>query len=624
MEMKVNSTRRIIMIALSLILMTSFVTPANAEGSNVQVWLTTADQQQLLQQQNDLEFSLNNSIEGVTIQVDESKEFQVMDGFGAAMSGSSAWLFNQKLNDWERNAIYNDLFSNEGIGLSFVRHTVGASDFSLESYSYDDMAAGLTDPTLANFSIDKDKQNVIPMLKEALTINPNLKIMGTPWSAPGWMKDNGSLNGGKLLPQYYNVYAQYLAKYINSYQNEGLPIYAMTIQNEPHHETAGYPSMKMEASEQIDFVKNHLGPTFNSQAIDTKILSWDHNWNEYDYPIEVMNDEEAKSYLAGSAFHCYGGTPEQQSLVQNAHPDKGIWFTECSGGEWSTDFGDNLAWNMSNVVIGSTRNWAKSVLLWNLALDENFGPINGGCTDCRGVVTINQQTGDVYKNVEYYVLGHISKFVKPGAKRIDTNYDNDIQNVAFKNTDGSKTLLVLNNANTHQTFTVKEGDESFKYTLPAGAVATFVWNSSNNSNLIVNGDFELGALNNWQSWTPEGQDPVHKVDTDYPLSGAYKMTHWQSFPYQQTTYQHISVANGVYKASVWVRSSGGQNTLRLEASNYGGSTLYANIGSTSIGDWTKFEIDNIDVTSGTVTIGVYSDGNEHNWAAFDNIQLIKK
>ncbi|MEI5906244.1 glycoside hydrolase family 30 beta sandwich domain-containing protein [Bacillus spongiae] len=628
MNRKIRDFRFIIMITLSLLLTTSFIPPRNVIGAenNVEVWLTTADQQQLLQKQADIQVSSNNPSNHYTINVDENREYQEMDGFGAAMSGSSAYLFNQKLSNVQRQAVLNDLFGSDGIGLNFVRHTVGASDFSLENFSYNDIASGTTDFPLNHFSIDKDKQNVIPMLKEVLTINPDLKLLGTPWSAPAWMKDSSTLNGGKLLPQYYQAYADYIVKYINSYENEGLPIYAFTVQNEPHHETSGYPSMMMEASEQIDFIKNHLGPTFTNESIDTKILSWDHNWNEYDYPIEVLNDEVAKSYIAGTAFHCYAGTPDQQSFVQNAHPDKGIWFTECSGGEWSTDFGENLAWNMSNVVIGSTRNWAKSVLLWNLALDENYGPINGGCTDCRGVVTINQTNGDVQKNVEYYVLGHISKFVNPGAKRIDTNFDDDLQNVAFKNPDGSKALLVLNNATTEKTFNVKDGASSFSYTLPAGAVATFVWGDENaaDNNLVVNNGFETGDFSQWHSWTPEGQETAHKIDTDFPFSGTFKLTHWNSTAYKQTTYQHINASNGMYKSSVWVRSGGGHNTLRLEASNYGGPTLYSTIGSFSIGNWTMYEIDNIPVTAGTITIGVHSDGNANDWAVFDDFQLIAK
>ncbi len=286
------------------------------------------------------------------------------------------------------------------------------------------------------------------------------------------MKTTGSLNGGKLREDRYAAYADYFRRYVQAYSAEGLPIYAVTIQNEPHHE-AGYPSMRMEPVEQANFVKNNLGPTFADNGIGTKIIAWDHNWDEPNYPVDVLNDAAAKRYLAGSAFHCYAGSVGAQTQVNNAHPDRDLWFTECSGGEWSSDFGANLKWNAQNILIGATRNWAKGVTFWNMALDQNHGPTNGGCGNCRGVVTVDSSSGAVSYNVEYYVLGHATKFVAPGAVRVgSSSYANDIETVAFRNTDGSLALIALNAGSTTRTFAVRSEGQAFSYTLPAGAVAT--------------------------------------------------------------------------------------------------------------------------------------------------------
>ncbi|WP_162037863.1 carbohydrate-binding protein [Chengkuizengella sediminis] len=488
-----NKKRRSVsMLFLAFILTFTSVSMSTSFGSgeSVEVWVTTADQQRLLEQDSDLHFS--SDLSAADIHVDENIEYQEMDGFGAAVSGSSAYLLHEKLDSTQREEILNDLFGEDGIGLSFVRQTMGASDFNRSSYTYNDLPEGETDPNLAQFSLEKDRENIIPILQEIQSVNPELKVLGTPWSAPAWMKESGTLNGGSLSPDHYQAYADYFVKYIKAYENEGLPIYAITVQNEPHHETNSYPSMYMSAEQQTEFVKNYLGPTFESTSIETDIIAWDHNWNEFEYPINVLNDEEVRSYIAGSAFHCYAGTPEAQTAVHNAFPEKGIWFTECSGGEWATEFGGNLKWNMENIVIGATRNWAKSVLLWNLALDENFGPTNGGCSDCRGVITVDSESGEVVKNVEYYVLGHISKFVKPGAKRIESNANSDLQNVAFKNPDGSKALLAMNNTDEERDFKVRWGEQSFIYTLPAGAVATFVWSGEQVGD---SGNFEINPFN---------------------------------------------------------------------------------------------------------------------------------
>lgn len=449
-------------------------------GAPVQVWLTTADGTRQLARQADVAFGPTPDASGPTISVDTTRVYQRMVGFGAALTESSAWLIENRMSPTQRTALLRDLFSHtDGIGLSFTRLAMGASDFALDRWSYDDVPTGQTDPALAHFSIDRDRRAVLPVLKAALAINPQLSVMASPWSPPAWMKTTGSMIKGTLRPDAYQAFAEYFKRFIEAYAAEGVPIYAITVQNEPHFEPDDYPGMRFAPSQRAQFLKQNIGPLFARAGIRTRILDWDHNWDEFDSPIAVLNDSAAKSYLGGVAWHCYGGEVGAQSIVKQLHPDVDQYFTECSGGTWSTEYAQNLRWFAGTLVIGTTRQWAKGVLLWNLALDEKHGPHDGGCPTCRGVVTIDSATGAVTHNIEYYVLGHASKFVSPGAHRIASSSDFPlgIETVAFRNTDGSTALLVLNGAASTQNVKVQAGERAFSYTLPAGAVATFYWRS---------------------------------------------------------------------------------------------------------------------------------------------------
>ncbi|GLX71246.1 S-layer homology domain-containing protein [Paenibacillus glycanilyticus] len=449
-----------------------------APGDPVRVWMTTGDKSNLLTKQPDIAFETNGAPAQLTIDVDESTKYQTIDGFGGSLTDSSAYVIS-RMKDAEKDALMNKLFSREGdgVGFSYLRLPMGASDFATSIYTYDDMPAGETDPELEHFSIKHDSAYIIPVLKQALAINPDLKIMGTPWSAPGWMKTTDSSIKGKLKDEYYGVYAQYFVKFIEAYEEEGIPIDAITLQNEPHFEPGDYPGMRMEPEDQAKFVKDYLGPAFEDANIDTKIVVWDHNWSEPDYPINVLNDPDANKYIAGSAFHGYAGNVNSQSLVHDQHPDKDIYFTESSGGEFSPDFAGNVLWDTQNLIIGATRNWARTSLKWNVALDEKHGPYVGGCSDCRGIVTVDSATDEVKFNEEFYAFGQASKFVLPGAQRIKSNTfgSGSIEDVAYINEDGSKVLIALNSSKQPQEFKVRYGSQSFKYTLPAGAVASFVW-----------------------------------------------------------------------------------------------------------------------------------------------------
>ena len=445
----------------------------------IRVWLTTPDQTNLLTRQPDITWNRNGKTSGLTITVDEQQSYQQMVGFGASFTDSSAWLVQKKLRAKERTDLMKKLFHpRAGIGLSFLRQPLGASDFTTYgNYSYDDVPAGETDPTLANFSIEHDRASIIPVLKQALRINPSLRVMATPWSPPGWMKSSDSMIGGTLNASAYELYANYLVKCIQAYAAEGIPLYAITPQNEPLHVPTGYPGMLLEATEEATFIAHYLGPAFAANGISTKILIYDHNWDTLEYPETILTDAAAAAYIAGTAFHGYAGDAAAQSRIHDAYPDKEIYFTECSGGDWSPDFGTNLHWMTKNLIIDPIRHWAKAVSLWNIALDQENGPQNGGCPNCRGVVTIDWQHGTITYNVEYDVLSHVSKFVVPGAYRIASSplESGGIEHVVFRNPDGSKVLLVLNTAPSSTTFTVQWDTASFTSTLPAGAVATFTW-----------------------------------------------------------------------------------------------------------------------------------------------------
>lgn len=452
--------------------------PGGDSGAVVDVWLTTADGAKRLSREPDLHFTSGQVTGDVTIDVDTGTVFQEMVGFGAAITDASAWLLQNRMSPAQRDALLHELFGRDpGIGLSFTRLTMGASDFSLRQYSYDDMPPGETDSALAHFSIEPNRADVLPVVKEALSINPHLTIMASPWSPPGWMKTTGSLIQGTLRPEAYAPFAEYFVRYIQAYAAEGVPIHAITIQNEPHYEPSNYPGMRLDPATRALVIGRYLGPRFASAGIHTLILDWDHNWDEPNSPLQVLAGSVARSYIAGVAWHCYNGDVSAQTTVHDAYPTKDAYFTECSGGEWSPGFADNLKWFVGTLIIGSTRGWAKGVLFWNLALDENHGPHTGGCGDCRGVVTIDSHTGAVTRNVEYYALAHASRFVRPGAHRIaSTSGVQGVASVAFRNADdGSTALIVLNTAATARTLVVRAGGSAFRATIPAGAAVTFHW-----------------------------------------------------------------------------------------------------------------------------------------------------
>jgi glucosylceramidase len=469
----------VLLAALSACGQNSAVGPGGGvpPGPVAQAWITTANQSRLLSQDPDLQIRSTAEAFPVVIDVDEATMYQEMVGFGAAMTDASAYLIQRKLGA-QHDAILHELFGrNPGIGLSFMRVPMGASDFSTHDYSYDDMPAGQTDSTLTRFTLAEDRVDKLPALKAALAINPQLRLVGSPWSPPGWMKTTGSLIQGTLRPEFYGSFAEYFRKFIDGYAAEGVPMFAVTLQNEPAYEPADYPGMRLDPPARAEVIGKHMGPLFASAAIQTQILDWDHNWDMPASPLAVLADTLARKYVNAVAWHCYGGDVSAQDNVHAAYPSKDVYFTECSGGGWAPVWADNLKWFVGTLVIGSTRGWAKGVALWNLALDENAGPHLGGCGNCRGVITINSATGFVTRNVEYYALAHASQFVRPGAHRIASSTNvGGLQTVAFKNADdGSKVLIVLNTAAAEVSFAVHFGGKAVLYAIPAGAVVTLRW-----------------------------------------------------------------------------------------------------------------------------------------------------
>nr|WP_315257471.1 glycoside hydrolase family 30 beta sandwich domain-containing protein [uncultured Flavobacterium sp.] len=448
--------------------------PTTPAKNEVDFWLTTGNQSALLKKQtNILAFGTKANIYQ-NIEINDTQKYQTIDGFGFTLTGGSAQVINQLVTQKKKDLL-QELFGSgdNSIGLSYLRISIGASDLNASPFTYDDMPAGQTDVNLANFSLAPDMTDMIPLLKEILAINPNIKIMGSPWSAPLWMKDNNNFVGGSLQPQYYEVYAQYFVKFIQKMKAEGVVIDAVTPQNEPLH-GGNNPSMVMTALQQADFIKNNLGPAFKAANIAAKIISYDHNCDNPHYPITILKDAVAYPFVTGSAFHLYGGDISALSTVHDAFPDKDVYFTEQYTSSTGAFDGD-LKWQVKNVIIGSMRNWSKNTLQWNLANDGSFGPhTDGGCTTCKGAITINSSES-LTRNVGYYIAAHASKFVPAGSVRIASAVVGNLHNVAFKTPAGKRVLLVVNDGNTAELFNVKYNGKWVTTSLEGGAVGTYIW-----------------------------------------------------------------------------------------------------------------------------------------------------
>jgi len=536
--------RRFFVVVGAVALTAAVVPPAAASADHpggpapaARVWVTSPDRAELMHDRGTVAFGTGPSGE-LTITVDPSRTYQSMDGFGASITDSSAAVL-YRLDPAAREQAMRSLFDPvRGIGVSALRQPIGSSDFTDEPhYTYDDMPPGQTDFALAHFSIAHDRAQILPLLRRARALNPRLTVIATPWSPPAWMKTTDSLVGGRLKDDFrvYAAYARYFVKFVEAYRAAGVPVDFLTVQNEPQNRTPnGYPGMDLPVAQEVKLIEA-VGPALRAAGLRTRILAYDHNWTthpgdiastppgedpETDYPYEVLASPAAR-WVAGTAYHCYSGDPSAQTALHDAYPDKGIWFTECSGSHGPTDppakfFRDTLTFHARNVTIGTTRNWAKTAITWNIALDSTGGPHNGGCDTCTGLLTL-EADGTVSTNAEYYTIGHLSKFVRPGAVRIastsfgTTGWNGQIMDVAFRNPDGSTALVVHNENDDPRTFAVAVGGRSFDYTLPGGALATFTWPRSR----LLDDGYDLVPLTGATATaTPTGETPQGAVDDD--------------------------------------------------------------------------------------------------------------
>jgi glucosylceramidase len=536
-------------------------------GPNVAVVQSTHDLTQLLAAQSGTLFT-DTTAGTNNLLVDESQTYQSIEGFGAAFTDSAAYLLEQVVPSSSQSSTLNDLFTRtgNGIGLSFMRVPIGATDIARSLYSFDDGAA---DPTLSNFSIAHDQAYILPLIQQAKALNPQMKLLASPWSPPGWMKSTNSMNSGTLLPADYTPFANYLVKYLQAYQAAGVTYDYLTLQNEPLNQTTAYPSMYMDAPTQLTLMRDYVLPAMTSASLTTKLFVYDHNWDTPAYPETVLADPTilASPLVAGIAWHGYAGTPGAQQTVQNQFSTLGTWETEHSGGTWQTDQFSTDFLEITQVL----RNASKSFVKWSLALDQTLGPnlteLNtglGGCATCTPIVSVNSNTGAVTKATEFYTLGHYSKYVLPGAKRIYSSNNPAIVSVAFINPDNSKALIAFNNATTSQTFNVQWGTQSFTYTLPSLAAATFTWTGTQT------GTPSIPATSQIQG-SSYAQESGLETETTADTTGGYDLGYVS--PNAFAVYKNVNFGTSVAGVSVRTASAGQGGTLQFHLDSLTGPLI---------------------------------------------------
>lgn len=492
------ATRLILTFLAAGPLLFSCNSPENGSGtepgtgsSDVQgdviAWVTTADKGHLFEAEG-FDFGQAGSMSPYVVNIDSSDRYQTVDGFGAAITGATAYNLMQ-MSQEDRTSFLENVFSMEnGVGSSLVRISIGASDFPATGteFTWCDTEGPEDDP-LSNFAPhDDDTRYLIPVLKEIYAINPDVKIIGTPWSAPLWMKESESWTSASLREDCYQVYAQYFVKWIQYMESQGFDIYAVTPQNEPLNK-GNSMSMYMGWQQQRDFIKQALGPAFRDAGIDTKILVFDHNFN-YDniadqigYPLHIYEDPDASQYVAGSAWHSYGGNVSELDQIIYEYPDKEIYFTEASIGAWNYTFENCLVNDFETIFIGTLSRMGKGVTLWNLLLDDKGGPYGsaGACTTCYGAVDISSSDYHTLTyRTHYYNIAHASKVIMPGAVRIGTEgFELDgLDYLAFRNPDGSIGVIIVNKNTGAQTLTFNTDEYSVNYEVPGRSLVSLSWN----------------------------------------------------------------------------------------------------------------------------------------------------
>jgi glucosylceramidase len=405
-----------------------------------------------------------------SIVLNPDKQFQPILGFGAAFTDAACYMFNQ-LSPSAREQLFHELFHASEMGFSVCRTCIGSSDYSTEVFSYDE---GEADPDLKRFSIEHDRQYVLPMLREARKANPELFLFSSPWSPPGWMKSGGSMLGGSMRRRYLPVYAHYFLKFLQAYAEEGVPIQAVTPQNEVDTDQDGrMPACIWPQEYEIELVRDHLGPLLEKQGLATKIWILDHNYNLWGRAVAELDDPGLRKYCNSIAWHGYYGTPEMMSKAHEAHPDAEMYWTEGGSDYTSPDYLTDWAkWGKTFSEV--LRNWCQSITAWNLALDEKGRP-NIGPFPCGGLVTIHSQTREITRSGQYWAFAHFSRAIRRGARRIDSQSTlADVQHVAFENPDGGR-IAVISNAGAARSVVLQIGQLQSEIALEQDSITTLVW-----------------------------------------------------------------------------------------------------------------------------------------------------
>ena len=565
-------------------------------GQTVSVWLTTDDQSQKLQPQTSVTFVADNGGTNPVI-VDETQTYQQIEGFGASFTDTTGYILNEVATPSSRTNAMTNLFtrSGGGIGLSFIRNPMGASDLARFDYSYDDLATNQTDVNLTNFSIAHDQADIIPLVQQALFLNPQLKLMANPWSPPGWMKTSDSMIGGSLLPAMYAPFALYFVKYIQAYRAAGIPINYISLQNEPEYSPSDYPGTLMNSVTQSNVLRNYVLPALAASNLTTKVLVYDHNWNDPSYPTTIFSDPTlaASSQIAGTAWHGYGGTPGAMLTLANQFPGKGNYETEHSGGTW---IGDQVRADFEEIT-HCMRSWARSYVKWNLAANQNYGPNTGGCNTCTPLVYVNTSTLALSYGIEFYTLGHFSKFVLPGAYRIFSGNASGIVSAAFLNPDGSKVLVAFNDTASGQSFQVQWGNQSFSYTLASYAGATFTWAGTQGGGHAINPMNQIQA-SSFNSVSGLETEPTTDLwggyDVGYAKTGSY------------AAYQNVNFAAGFTNVNARVASAGTGGTLEFRLDGATG-TLIGDVTVPVTGGWQAWQTVSGAVSNATGLHNLYVD-----------------
>lgn len=440
-------------------------------GTEVAVWRSSEDGGERLSPQPGFRFEPLARSSRAVIHVDDTVRYQSVLGLGSSLEHSTCYNLSLLPVEQRERVMESLVHPERGIGMNLMRICIGTSDFAPGPfYTYHDLPAGQEDPRLERFSIERDRDYVLPVLQLAQRLNPELRWVASPWTPPPWMKTNGRYGGGSLRPECYPYYAEYLVRFIEAYRREGIEIHALTVQNEPEFGPEAYPSCRWTAEQQRDFIRDHLGPLFEARGIRTLIWVFDHNFNNPGFPATILRDPEAARHVEGSAFHLYEGKPAAMSKLQREFPDKSLYFTEGSvyGAGGALD------------IISYFRNWARNYNAWVTLIDHQGKPNVSGFHDCDPtIIVLNRDTLQTEYRSDYFIYGQFMKFIRRGAVRVESSGGarRKFGHAAFHHPEGILVLVVANAGDREARFLVRSRDGQFESNLPARTVATYTWKS---------------------------------------------------------------------------------------------------------------------------------------------------